>query len=152
LLFLLLERLHTTHDTEKLKTFGSALANAGDVEFRDDPREDYVRILRELTLKELNILRDEKLTGWLPHITRIKYAPEIMSGLFRLQAMGLVLERLRVSNSPHAETGDEALNVQLNLSHLMTEPPIRTFHLTAFGERFLKFIAAEKNAHESNTV
>ena len=38
LLFLLLEKLHTTHDADKLKIFGSALANSGNVAFRADDK------------------------------------------------------------------------------------------------------------------
>lgn len=39
LLFLLIEKLHTTHDAEKLRMFGNALGNAANVDFKSDDKE-----------------------------------------------------------------------------------------------------------------
>jgi len=90
LLFLLLERLHTTHDSEKLRMFGNALANSGNVDFKDDDREDYIRVLRDLSLKDLLILNDFRLKGWTPHIHQIDYSADVLVSLARLHGMGLV--------------------------------------------------------------
>jgi hypothetical protein len=95
LLFLLLERLHTTHDSEKLKMFGNALANSGNVDFKDDAREDYIRVLRDLSLKDLLILNDFRLKGWTPHIHQIDYSANVLVSLARLHGMGLVIGNLK---------------------------------------------------------
>jgi hypothetical protein len=47
---LLIERLHTTHQQEKLKMFGNALANSGREDFQNDDKELYV--VRRETGKE----------------------------------------------------------------------------------------------------
>jgi hypothetical protein len=50
---LTLEHLHTTHDKEKLKMFGGAPANCGDVDFKSDDKEAYIHILRDFSAKDL---------------------------------------------------------------------------------------------------
>ena len=47
LLFLLLERLHTTQDADKLKMFAHALANSGGINFKADDKEQYIRVLSD---------------------------------------------------------------------------------------------------------
>ena len=56
MLFLLLERLHATHDAAKLKMFGSALGNSANPDFRTDDKESYIRVLRDLSLADLKKL------------------------------------------------------------------------------------------------
>jgi hypothetical protein len=46
LLFLVIERLHTTHDRTKLAMCGIALANSANTDFKEDHRELFVRALR----------------------------------------------------------------------------------------------------------
>jgi hypothetical protein len=141
LLFLLLERLHTTHDTDKLRIFGSALANSGSLDFKTDDKEAYIRLLRELSLNDLRTLNDENLKGWFPHTHDIDYAPDVLASLYRLQGMGLVLDKLRVKEVPAGRTGSERLDAQRAISELLTQPPKKTFYLSEFGANFLNFVS-----------
>jgi hypothetical protein len=144
LLFLLLERLHTTHDSEKLRMFGNALANSGNVDFKDDDREDYIRVLRDLSLKDLLILNDFRLKGWTPHIHQIDYSADVLVSLARLHGMGLVNGNLkekaldRIGNS-------RTENVQV-ISDMITQPPKMQYSVSTFGERFLRFVLPDSSS------
>lgn len=144
LLFLALERLHTTRDAEKLRTLGYALANSGSFDFKNDDKEEYIRVLRDLTVSDLRVWNDERLKGWFPHTHDIVYAPEVMSSLFRLQGMGLVLENLVAKEVPPGRTGSPSLDAKLAFSNLLTQPPKRKFSITDFGTRFLDFISGPR--------
>ena len=136
---LILERLYTTHDKEKLKRFGDALANSASALFEGDEKEVFVRILRDLSVKDLETLNHDNLKGWLPATRRIEYAPDVLSSLSRLAGMGLVNERFHRPSG--ANTGSENLDAQLMLKEILGSPPRRAFHISPLGERFLKFIA-----------
>jgi hypothetical protein len=125
LLILILEKIHTTTDDEKLRSFGSALANSGSSEFQQEDKEGHIRTLRDLSRNDLEVLNNDYLKGWTPHVgTRvITYEAEVLSSLSRLAGMGLVLENSRVPTVP-------------------TTPAIRTYSLSPFGTRFLKFISS----------
>src|ERR1700694_375014 len=93
LLALAHEQLRTTHDKEKLQMLASALANSGTEDFRNDDKELMLRTLRDISPSDLQTLKNENLTGWLPLTKRIEYAPEILSSLSRLASLGLVIEK-----------------------------------------------------------
>jgi hypothetical protein len=133
LLFLLLEKLHTTHDKERLRMFGSALANSGRHEFKEDDKEQYIRVLRDLSLTDLNILNDEKLKGWTPYVQKIDYAPEVMVSLARLRGIGLVAE------VPQRED-----------SGAIKPPPKGNLGLSVFGYKFLNFVSNQARPDELN--
>jgi hypothetical protein len=133
LLYLLIEKLHTTHEQAKLRMFGDALANSGNVEFKADDKETFIRALRDLSAKDLETLNDERLKGWAPLTKRTEYAEEILSSLSRLASSGLVIEKF-LKPAPNA-------NTQQQLQSLLNSPPWRTFQITALGERFLQFVA-----------
>jgi len=143
---LILERLHTTHDQEKLKRFGDALANSASIEYSSDEKEIFIRILRDLSADDLKTLNHDNLKGWLPTIHRMEYGPEVLSSLSRLAGMGLVTERFHIP-SPRA-TGSQNLDAKLYLEEVLGKPPRRAFHISPFGERFLKFIA-DSNQNEN---
>ncbi len=143
LLGLILEKLQTTHDEEKLRTFGVSLANCGSIEFQADDKENYIRTLRDLSKKDLQILSDTRLEGWTPHVHTIEYGPEVLSSIYRLAGMGLVIEKLHVKSPSSGRTGSQRLDAERALTELLTEPPKRTYFLSPFGGRFLKFIASE---------
>jgi hypothetical protein len=104
---LLIERLHTTHYKKKLRMCGAALSNSGLIEFKAADKEHFVRVLRDLSLNELQVLDDQRLSGWFPHVPgkEIQYANEVLEKLFRLQAMGLVLSRIEPAQPPAGTTG-----------------------------------------------
>lgn len=133
LLFLILEKLHTTHDRAKLKMFGTALGNAGTDEFGDDNKELFVRSLRDLAPADIAVLNHESLEGWTPHTHIIDYGIEVLGSLSRLEALGLVAQHIRI------KLADIESGAQTTLGQIK---PIRTFSLTPFGDRFLKFITA----------
>ena len=148
LLLLLIEKLQTTHDRDKLKSFANALANCGNVDFHSDDKEQYVRVLRDLSVSDLKILNDGRLKGWLSETHVIVYAPEVISSLSRLQGMGLVTEKFTTKEVAEGRTGSERLDARNALSALLTQPPRKNFHLSEFGERFLRFISNEANPSE----
>jgi hypothetical protein len=145
LLYLLLEKLHSTSDEEKLRMFGDALANSGNNEFNGTDKEECIRTLRELSAKDLKVLRDEKLKNWFPHTHTIEYAPPILSSLFRLVGMGLVLEKLNPKEPPIGRMGSRRLDSKQALEELLTQPPRRVFYLSPFGTEFLKFIGGDES-------
>jgi hypothetical protein len=144
LFYLLAERLHTTHDAEKLKMFGNALGNAGAKEFETDDKESFIRVLRDLSLQDLIVLKHEHLKGWTAHnpTVNIEYGPEVLTSLFRLQAMGLVAGKIKnwdmgtISFSTAPDAG---------MSETSNQPKM-IYHLSGFGERFLHFISTEAPA------
>jgi hypothetical protein len=142
LIGLVIERLHTTHDANKLRMFGDALANCGSGEFQSDDKEEYIRTLRDLSAKDLRILSDPKLTGWTPHIANIEYDAEVLSSLSRLAGLGLVTEHLKVKSPSAGTTGSERLDAANVMRELLTTPPKRTYSLSPQGTRFLNFIAS----------
>lgn len=136
---LILERLHTTHDSEKLKRFGDALANSASTTYSGDEKEAFIRILRDLSVKDLETLNHSNLKGWFPVTHRIEYGPEMLSSLSRLTGMGLVIEQFHLP--ARANTGSESLDAKLLLRDAIATSPRRAFHISPVGERFLKFIA-----------
>jgi hypothetical protein len=141
LLYLLLERLHTTHDKKKLRIFGITLGNSGLIEFKTDDKEHFVRVLRDLSLSELQVLDDQRLKGWFPHIPGrdILYANKVLEKLFRLQAMGLVLSRIEPAQPPSGTTGSAKADLTKALESIW-KPAKPHFYLSDFGTRFLEFI------------
>jgi hypothetical protein len=136
LLGLVIEKLHTTHDEEKLRTFGVALANAGTNEFMPDEKEDYIRTLRDLSSKELQTLKRSKTHGFY------LYGAE-MSILARLVSMGLVDETLEEKRAPFVSaSGVSDRRMAQILEELVTKPPKRTYFLSGFGRKFLDFVAS----------
>jgi hypothetical protein len=142
LLGIVVEKLYTTHDETKLRMFGDALANCGNSDFQADDKEEYVRTLRDLSSKDLQVLNDERLKGWSPHIHAIQYDTDVLTNLSRLAGRGLVIEHLKVKTPSSGRTGSERLDAENVLRELLTTPPMRTYSLSPFGERFLKFIAS----------
>lgn len=153
-LYLLLERLHSTHHAEKIRMFGNALANAGCTDFQEDPKEEFVRVLRDLSINDLNVLNHENLRGWRPHLPRvhISYSAEVLVSLFRLQGMGLVLAALAPREAQPGRTGNTRLDTMHTVSDLLTQPPRTTYYLSEFGDRFLRFIAAEGSSNTRPTA
>jgi hypothetical protein len=143
LLFLLIERLHTTHDTEKLKMFGNALANSGNTDFKNDPREDYIRILRDLGLKDMLVLDDFRLKGWTPHIHRIDYSADVLVSLARLHGMGLVIGNLK--HKTLDRVGSSRSESAQIISDMITQPPKMQYSLSTFGDRFLRFVLPQSS-------
>lgn len=141
LLYLLLEKLHVTHDHTKLKMFGDVLANSGRIEFQADDKESYVRVLRDLSVVDVETLNHDNLKGWTPAIRKIEYSPDVLSSLSRLVGFGLVNEKFHNPSMP--TTGSNRLDGQIYLKDLLASPMRRAFHLAPFGERFLKFISAQ---------
>jgi hypothetical protein len=142
ILFLVLEKLHTTHDDEKLKAFGAALANATSSEFSNDDKELYIAVLRDLNVGDLRILNDDRLKGWSPHINAMSYGGEVLSRLYRLQGMGLVTESIHAGPARIGGMVRSREDAQRRLTQAVNQSPRKSYHLSEFGARFLTFIAA----------
>lgn len=142
LLILILERIHAAHEDEKLRRFGIALANCGSVEFQSNDRETYIRTLRDLSVRDLQVLNHPNLKGWLPHITVIDYSADVLSSLSRLEGLGLVHDRLEMKRPLAGNAGGSSSDAVRALGELLTNPPNRTYYLSAFGSKFLEFIGS----------
>ncbi len=89
--YLLIEKLHTTHDQAKLKVFGDALANSGKMDFKDDDKELYVRLIRDLSTDDILSLQDWRLQSSYSSSPNTHSAMEI-ARFSRLAGMGLLVE------------------------------------------------------------
>jgi|SRR5271163_385458 len=136
LLALAREQLWTTHDKEKLRMLAVALANSGATEFRGDDKELMLRALRAISPSDLKNLNHDYLKGWLPLTKRIEYAPDVLGSLSRLASLGLVNEQFL---RPDPNTSD-----QEKLATLLKYGTRRTFQLSLFGERFMRFVAGSE--------
>jgi hypothetical protein len=139
LLALAQEQLWTTHDKKKLKLLAAALANSGTELFRNDDKELMLRALRAVSPSDLETLNHQNLKGWLPLTKRIEYGPDVLGSLSRLASQGLVMEKFL---RPNPNTTDEQ-----KLASVLEHGTWRTFQLSPFGERFLKFVASGAADH-----
>lgn len=89
---LLIERLHTTHQEEKLKMFGNALANSGREDFQNDDKELYIRLIRDLSGADLLSLTDERLLSSSP-ATPHTYTVNELARFSRLASLGILVEQ-----------------------------------------------------------
>jgi hypothetical protein len=95
LLALAYQQLLTTHDREKLKMLADALANSGSATFQEDDKEEYVHILRDLSVRDIQVLLLAEYMGsreFLMSGARGKLAEEDLCHLSRLIGLGLVVE------------------------------------------------------------
>jgi hypothetical protein len=134
LLALAQEQLWSTHDKKKLKLLAAALANSGTEQFRNDDKELMLRALRAVSPSDLEVLNHQNLKGWLPLTRRIDYGPDVLGSLSRLASQGLVMEKFL---RPNPNTTDEQ-----KLSSVLEHGTWRTFQLSHFGDRFLKFVVS----------
>ncbi|QHN03997.1 hypothetical protein FTO74_11900 [Granulicella sp. WH15] len=133
LLALAQEQLWTTHDKEKLRILATALANSGTEEFQKDDKELMLRALRALSPSDLKNLDHENLRNWTPLTKRFDYGPDVLGSLSRLASSGLVIEKF-LRPDPNASE-------EQKLTSLLKFGTWRTFQLSPFGERFLRFVA-----------
>ena len=155
LFMLLAERLHTTHDHEKLKMFGDALGNSGSSDFQTDPREDFVRMLRDLSLADLLELKlyaprrykgQDAERGFQMRSKYKNLVNERLSRATRLIGLGLLEEELSEKeqfNFMRFSSQQEAANA---LANVLRTPPVRSYMLSRFGWRFLQFITGDETS------
>ena len=115
-----------------MKLLAAALANSGTEQFRNDDKELMLRALRAVSPSDLETLNHQNLKGWLPLTKRIDYGPDVLGSLSRLASQGLVMEKFLRPN-PNT-TNDQ------KLASVLEHGAWRTFQLSPFGERFLKFV------------
>jgi hypothetical protein len=152
LLMLVLEKLHATHQEEKLKTLGEALANSGTSEFVKQDKEQYVRTLQELSLEDIRMLRRLAEINSLPsHPQRTGIPKHESPGLSRLASLGLVQESvklreldLRTPVIPRSSQSPETYARSLvdSFKRYFQQAPQSTYRISGFGQRFLSFIAS----------
>lgn len=137
LIGLVIEKLNTTHDEEKLRMFGDALANAGSSKYQHDEKEDYIRILRDLSSKDLQVLKHSRLNGG-------RFCQDAQSSVGRLVGMGLATETLEEKRTPMIPRAADSRRKADALKELVTKPPRRAYSLSSFGLQFLDFIAKKE--------
>lgn len=152
LFLLVLEKLHSTHQDEKLKTFGQALANSGTSDFVADPKEQYIRILQDLGLEDIHALRQiEKLNQLPPQFRTAGIPKQENASQSRLASLGLIHESLSLKDFnlhmpalPNSQQSAEnyARSIAQALKQYFREAPTATYQLSKFGEKFLAFIVS----------
>ncbi len=151
LLVLALEQLQTAHDATKRRMRAAALAYSGSTEFSGDAlKEQYMRILRDLSVQDLIVLKDPKLKGWTPFVTNISYGGDVLCSLSRLEGFGLVVRTLKPLGGPFGRYGSSHLEMERAFQDLLTKPPDQVYHISGFGERFLNFIGTGADADISS--
>jgi len=135
LLALGIEQLKTTHDEGKRKMVADALANSGSAEFISDDKEQYVRILRDLSPADAGTLRElasiHERTSGSAGLTM--HGGGTTSSLARLTALGLVDESFK---APAPRTDQR-------------QPPPREYQISADGRRFIQFTSGGANNKEN---
>jgi hypothetical protein len=154
LLILILERLHSTHQEEKLRTFGEALANSGSEDFVAEDKEQYVRTLRDMSLEDIHTLRKAEEFNKLPsHLRKLGIMKHDNPSLARLAGLGLVLEStklrdfsLSIPTLPISRQTPEgyARGMADVFKKYFEKAPLQTYTLSKFGQRFLRFIEKSK--------
>jgi hypothetical protein len=159
LMHLVLERIHSTHQKDKLSAFGRALGNSGRREFERADREQFVRVLRDLSVAELHALQEvvafENSPAWKvsPHGIEMPSAPEWA----RLASLGLLQEKsllrklnLQVPSVPLSRQSPEGYARGLGeaLSRYLEKAPITICRASGFGKRFLEFVVDEHRTVE----
>jgi hypothetical protein len=124
LIGLIIERLHTTHDREKLKIFGDALANSGSREFQSDDREDLIRVLRDVSPAELQTLCQFQRNQSTGPANSGGYNSAELTRLSRLASMGLVHDQRLSGFDGGPQVGKD-----------------RIYVLSDFGATFIRFIS-----------
>lgn len=155
LLILILERLHSTHQDEKLRTFGEALANSGSEDFVTDDKEQYIRTLRDMSLEDIHTLRKVEEFNKLPsHLRGLGILKQENPSLARLASLGLVHEstklrdfNLSIPSVPTSRQSPEsyARGIADAFKKYFEKAPLQTCKLSGFGQRFLRFIEASKS-------
>jgi hypothetical protein len=153
-LTLILEKLHATHQHEKLRTFGEALANSGTDEFAAEDKEPYIRTLRDLTLTDLHTLRRMKELSSRPGPFgngRVRKGDD--ASLARLASLGLLQEAtslkdfdLRVPVVPASRQTPEnyARGLADAFKRYFKDAASTTYRISGFGHKFLSFISSSE--------
>jgi hypothetical protein len=154
LLYLLLERLHATHNQEKLKTFGRALGNSASTDFQEDDKEQYIRTLRDLSLEDLQTLQKLLEIERLPsHLRAKRLLKSENPSVARMVGLGLIHETLKLRDFnlsiPVVPTSRQSVDGYVRglanvLQEYFQKAPIATYRLSNFGKLFLDFIASSK--------
>jgi hypothetical protein len=151
---LILERLHSAHQEEKLKTFGEALANSGSKDFVTDDKEQYIRTLRDMSLEDIHTLRRVEEFNKLPsHLRGFGIPKQENPSLARLASLGLVHESMKLRDFslsipvvPTSRQSPEgcARAMADAFKKYFEKAPVETYKLSGFGHQFLRFIETTK--------
>ncbi len=151
LFFLLVEQLRTTHDREKIKMVASMLVNSGLVEYKSDARkENFVRILRELSVLDLMALRKLFEVAHLPErliyrkIEVCEPRDETLAAMRHLVSLGVAEEFTKRRPLEHRLSGTDSYALEARLAELETalcneDFSKQCFRVTDFGLDFVRF-------------
>jgi hypothetical protein len=151
LLVLIIEKLQSTHQKEKLRIFGESLANCGHIDFVADDKEDYIRTLRDMSLEDIQALRKAAEFNKLPsHLRGKGFLKSENPSFSRLSSLGLIHEsvglrelNLSIPSVPQSRQSPEGYTRALAnaFEQYFKKGPLVTYRLSVFGSRFLDFIS-----------
>ena len=117
----------------------NALANSGSTEFRSDDKEQYIRIVRDLSPSDLSMLHDlapryERASAeGYSNLGFTMVDGKSLPSLARLTALGLVDESFKTpGNAPYVPYGDTT-----------TKPVARDYQISPGGRRFIRFLSRQ---------
>jgi hypothetical protein len=163
LLFEAINQLHVTHDREKIRMLGNALANSGTTRFSTDQRKEvFVQLIRDLTSEHVRVLHrlaappaesfgpelDSDTINWIQWERR----PSLESDdrdLLLLQTLagrGLVEERLESAPISHIAVPATESQALEEFFKQLQKPPRRLFRLSHLGNDFLEFVGGSKSS------
>jgi len=146
---LAVEHLRTTRDKEHIRMLATGLVNSGRVEFASEERkEEYFRALRDLTPAHIRALKELMPRPEYPHHLPESKSPQGDEAIIysNLAARGLVREWLQgeenMPNLPTISANTSVREIQRFLKDFRTAP-IRVYHISKFGEGFLRFLTEQ---------
>jgi hypothetical protein len=93
LLALAWQQLATTHDRAKLRLLANALANSGTDHFQIEDTELFLRMIRDLSIRDVLALGDSRLQVPPSPLSEISYTADEIAQYSRLASMGLLIEQ-----------------------------------------------------------
>ena len=159
LFFEAVHQLHVSHEKQKVRMLGAALANSGADEFsQDDRKQLFVQLIRDLTTRHVAMLKamqpkDGTPDSQVPSEIAWRRRPNVKRGgtdllvLQMLAANGLVEESLEGPSisKPSISSNISAAEAQRLLARHLRElekPPTRSFRLSELGRDFLQFVGS----------
>ena len=143
----------------------SGCSNSGSSDFQEDDREDFIRILCDLSLKDLDELKMfappaahelniglEGTKRFLLRRGRRDLGGENLSRTTRLIGLGLVKEEFSMRNFTGSVEYRSANEIRRAISDYLKQPPTREYELTWFGWRFLQFVSEDSPPTNSDAL
>lgn len=154
-----IDQQRTNRFLEKRRLLASGLARSGTSKFcNDQDKELYVRIVRDVIPKDVNILRsfrgqasdafqsNRAFPG--PSWSAIGTPPVMESSCRRLEGLGLLKSHLSLSSGALPSRVRDLNDLANQVNNILKAKTQESFQITSFGRRFLDFLSEEERKTE----